>query len=628
MSEVLTYKFSKVGYLTPGNGPGVSQNSVNMVKDSESPERPEKRESKEASLLASDKDFKKAVDYLWPSKPSERLSDQDLTEAGRREAAQAIVQFMQGHNAQLTPGAAMYLATRQNTGTPMHDYDFVDVLRDEFGKVYNRKGIKSSDITYAFGRMNDMPAWLTNNMNSHAWKLRGSGLTDQKNQKVLARSIQDHMKDFIPLAIKDIGGNEDARSSIFDNVFQDKVAKQFTQDLKTGFSNRGHQFDTYNTSLVPIMYYTIPEFQDRLDKAVGGFVTEDPRTMKNRIEFLRGLANKVDTSKLTPEQQAFIFMASKSNHLLQDDKIRIRRTPGARGVRGWFWDIKNSKSPRDIYINTISRYMGNGMSQAVQSTIANKFKNEESFRNHYLTDQYLTDTMNKTLGQFNGFLDNTKDFEWDYNNLIVHTVLYNNLPRYRKMFDDKFGSAIGGRINENTTPEELQALYDQLNGVSFNKDEMDKAVQELKDNPTDAMPILAAMYGDMSPDVDAMKNTVMAGHRAAGTAGATNAFKKHGLFWKNPREWVVFAHRNKIGNVPDWFGNLAQNRAAFWGTLVGGGALAVGGLALLVSSFLNSQKDEEDEEELASEAGNDPQRQRKPYIPNTTSMWRAGTNAY
>ena len=444
-----------------------------------------------------------------------------------------------------------------------------------------------------------------------SWRSRndGSGYTPGQIQNKYSEYIGGRLTpiftDIVKQGATDLGQNRESYESIHNEAVLNSIADSAVAELEKARIDPKYNPNPYIMARAAIIYKQYPKAAEIINSKVGGFLTEDPATIQDKINFFERFNPSLDTKNFTQEQQLQLLLASGGNRSLLNEKEL-----GSYGT-----DVANT--------------FKSGLSEVMPGFITSKFANDPKFRNHFVTDDYRTNIMNTTLGQFNGYLSKDKDFKWNYNNLIAHTALYNNDPKYRQMFDDKFGSYIGGRIGPNTTPQQLQELYDRLNSVSFDEAEMDKTVQGLKSNPASSMPILAAMHGNMNPDVESMKNTVMAGHRAAGTNAAMASFKNHGLFWKNPREWVVFAHRNKIGNVPDWFGNLAQNRELFWGTIIGGGTLAVGGLAMLVSSFLNRKKDEEEEEEgLSSEYGNGRQRQRKPYIPNTTSMWRAGTNAY
>lgn len=406
--------------------------------------------------------------------------------------------------------------------------------------------------------------------------------------------------------LKNLAQDNAAYTYMFDTKGINTLADNFVAELKKAKENPQYKPNAYIMAQTAMLYHHHPDAKKIINSKVGGFLTEDPAAVQGNIDFFSKFNPTVDTNTLSQAQKIRLYLASRG--ALDPSNANQQANHGA----------------------AVALSMSSGMRTAMPGFITDKFANDENFRNHFVTDDYRTNIMNTTLGQFNGYLDKTEGFKWDYNNLIAHTALYNNDPAYRKMFDDAFGTAIGGRINENTTPQQMQKLMSDLNGIALDDKEMGAAVQALHGNPAKALPILAALKGNMDQDVDVMQSTVIAGHRAAGTAGAINAFKKHGLFWNSPREWIAFAHRNKIGNVPDWFGNLAQNREAFWGTLIGGGALVVGGLSLLVSSFLNSQKDEE-EEELTNGYGNGLQRQRNTpnkqsqynRLLNSTSMWRS-----
>lgn len=446
----------------------------------------------------------------------------------------------------------------------------------------------------------DALAWNTQSGNNYVDKPNISSAYQTKLSKGLTPIFTNMAID----GYAGIGADNTAYSTVFDVKKLGEIADNFVRELEQGYRDpKNYTYNPYNMAIGAVLYKQSPTARKLINDRINKFMTDDPGALQKKINFFSSLNPAMDTSKMSTDQKAWILMASGGNKgLLDSNKM-------------------------SAYGNDVSSYLQQGLNNVIPVGISEKFKNDQKFRDHFITDDFRSNTMSSMLGQLNGYLDGAKDFAWDYDNLVTHAALYNNDPKYHQMFDDKFGSYIGGRIGPNTTPQQLQELYDRLSSVSFDEAEMDKTVQGLKSNPASSMPILAAMHGNMNPDVESMKNTVMAGHRAAGTDAARSSFKNHGLFWKNPREWVVFAHRNKIGNVPDWFGNLAQNRELFWGTIIGGGTLAVGGLAMLVSSFLNRKKDEE-EEELSSEYGNGRQRQRKPYIPNTTSMWRAGTNAY
>lgn len=253
---------------------------------------------------------------------------------------------------------------------------------------------------------------------------------------------------------------------------------------------------------------------------------------------------------------------------------------------------------------------------SVFRSLATAFRDDSPIYGEYFTPEYLDKLQYSMLNGIGALASGTKH-QFDTAQLAQHALLYKNNKAYREAFDKGLSKLSSGWVNKDTTPDNLLEIKSRLEGFNPNI-----GIATIKGLPiAQQLQILAANRGIiptgddlkdiMDTNINGMTKSVMSGVQSG-------LFNNWEVLLKDPRAWVRFAAEQKI--LPSWAGDLAKNRELFWGTLIGGGALAVGGISALVSSFLSSRKNKQDTRQQAMRK--DPSGYAN--IPQTTSLWRAG----
>lgn len=259
--------------------------------------------------------------------------------------------------------------------------------------------------------------------------------------------------------------------------------------------------------------------------------------------------------------------------------------------------------------------MGNDkIKGAVMGSFSQAFSGDNNpLYGEYMTPEHRQNIKNTMLNGIRAYADG-RDHGIKPEIMAQHALLYANDKAYKDAFDSGLTTMSSGLINKNTTPETLMALERRMSSLNPNIS-MD-SIMKLK--PEQIAQLMAANKGVIpsAEDIQRITSANINGLTGAMTSGVKKGlFKNWDVVARDIPGFISYASAKKI--LPAWTGKWAKDRRLFWGSVMGVGGLALGGTALLVNSFLNSRKPNQQQSPV-------PQQPQQPQIPQTTSYWRAG----
>lgn len=207
-----------------------------------------------------------------------------------------------------------------------------------------------------------------------------------------------------------------------------------------------------------------------------------------------------------------------------------------------------------------------------------------------------------------------EEFKWtqqDIQNRDALNQLIAFNPSLHGYIGQRISTASSGWVNKDTNPKfirELPATFKTMMSYKLPQPQHGSWLQRnfsalgehIQDTVTDLYaPGVTKLYED----------NIMSGLK-------TGIQEHKPYLYGNYQEWADYAVDQ--GMLPDWLKPFTKDKFMFWGSLLGVGSLAVGGLTALVRSFLGGNGSDKNQKR------NTPNKQSQyNRLLNSTSMWRS-----